>query len=92
MFTLEELSRKDVINVKNGCRIGFIRDIELNESGNVSAITVECAGRGFSFKKPELMKVLWNDIVIIGKETILVNDAKTLTVPSSKKGRLSDLF
>ncbi len=91
-FTVEELSRKDVISVKDGCRIGFVRDIELDESGRATAFTVERGGvRGAPFRKAELMKVLWEDIVVIGKETVLVKDALELPAPP-KKGRLSDLF
>ena len=92
IFTVEELSRKDVINVKDGCRIGCVRDIELDEGGKAVAVTVERgAMRGTPFHKAELMKVLWEDIVVIGKETVLVRDARELPSPP-KKGRLSDLF
>ena len=93
MFTVEELSRKDVINVKDGCRIGFVRDIELDESGRAAAVTVERAAlRGSPFRKAELLKVRWEDIVVIGKETVLVKDAEELPATTQKKGRLSDLF
>ena len=91
IFTVEELSRKDVINVKDGCRIGFVRDIEIDENGTAVSVTVERAStRGTPFRKPELMKVQWSDIVVIGKETVLVKDAEEL--PAAKKGRLSDIF
>ena len=93
MFTVEELSRKDVINVRDGCRIGFVRDIELDESGRAVSVTVERgAVRGAPFRKAELMKVQWADIVVIGKETVLVKDAQEVPSPAPKKGRLSDIF
>ena len=93
VFTLEELSKKDVVNVKDGCRIGFVRDIELDGSGRAVAVNVERGSvRGSPFRKIELMKVLWEDIVVIGKETVLVKDAQELPAPVSKKGRLSDIF
>ena len=93
-YTVEELSRKDVINVKDGCRIGFVRDIEVDEGGTAVAVTVERAGgRGGSpFRKQELLKVRWCDIVVIGKETVLVKDAEEVPAPVQKKGRLSDIF
>ena len=92
-FTVEELSRKDVINVKDGCRIGFVRDVELDESGRAAAVTVERASpRGSPFRKAELLKVRWEDIVVIGKETVLVKDAEEVPSAPQKKGRLSDLF
>ena len=93
LFTVEELSRKDVINVSDGCRIGFVRDIELDESGRAVAVTVErISSRGSPFRKAEMMKVKWEDIVVIGKETVLVRDAEELPVPAAKKSRLSDIF
>ena len=93
MFTVDELSRKDVINVRDGCRIGFVRDVELDENGRAASVTVERTGqRGSPFRKAELLKVRWEDIVVIGKETVLVKDAEELTAPAQKKGRLSDLF
>ena len=39
-----------------------------------------------------MMKVMWADIVVIGKETVLVRDAEELPVPAAKKSRLSDIF
>ena len=39
-----------------------------------------------------MMKVMWADIVVIGKETVLVKDAEALPSAESKKGRLSSLF
>ena len=93
MFTVEELSRKDVVNVKDGCRIGFVRDVEMDESGRAAAVTVERASaRGNAFRKPEMMRVRWEDIVVIGKETVLVKDAEEVPLPAQKKSRLSDLF
>ena len=90
-YTLEELSRKDVINVENGCRIGSIRDIEIGENGEAAAVTVERAG-GNPFKKPETFRIGWSDIVVIGKETVLVKNAAEVPSEPSKKGRLSDIF
>ena len=93
IFTVEDLSRKDVINVKDGCRIGFVRDIELDESGRALTVTVErTTARGAAFRRAELMKVRWEDIVVIGKETVLVKDAEAIAAPTPKKGRLSDIF
>ena len=93
MFTVEELSRKDVISVKDGCRIGCVRDVELDESGRALSLSVEkTASRGTPFRRAEMLKVRWEDIVVIGRETVLVKEAQELPPPTQKKGRLSDLF
>ena len=92
-YTLEELARKDVIDMENGCRVGFVRDIEFGEDGRASAVTVERASsKANPFKKPETVKIGWNDVVVIGKETILVKNTAELPAEPAKKSRLSDIF
>ena len=92
LYTLEELSRKDIIDVESGCRIGFVRDIELSENGMASAVTVERAAKGNPFKKADTVKIRWSDIVVIGQETILVKNAADLRAEPAKKSRFSDIF
>ena len=92
-YSLEELSRKDIIDVENGCRIGYVRDIEFGEDGRAGAVTVErTGGKNNPFKKPDTVKISWSDIVVIGKETILVKNAAELPSEPAKKSRLSDIF
>ena len=93
LYTVDDLSRKDVIDIKDGRRIGCVRDIEISETGQAASVTVEKAeSRGNPFKKPELLRVAWSDIAVIGKETVLVRNAEEVAVPAAKKGKLSDLF
>ncbi len=93
IHSLEELSKKDIIDVENGCRIGFVRDIEFGEDGTVKGITVEKAvSKGNPFRKGEIVKLNWSDIVVIGKETILVKNTSDLPSEPQKKSRISDIF
>lgn len=92
LYTLEELSRKDIIDVGNGCRIGFVRDIEFGEDGKASAVKVEKTPKTNPFKKADTVRISWNDIVVIGKETILVKNAAELPAEPPKKRSLSDIF
>ena len=93
LYTVDDLSRKDVIDIRDGRRIGSVRDIEIDEAGQAASVTVERAdGRANPFKKPELLRVAWSDIAVIGKETVLVRNAEELAAPAVKKGKLSDLF
>ena len=93
LYSLEELSRKDIIDVENGSRIGFVRDIEFGEDGRAGRVTVEkTSARPNPFRKAETVKIDWSDIVVIGKETILVKNAADLPSEPAKKSRLSDIF
>ena len=70
-----ELRHKEVINSSNGCRIGFVDDVEVDTvTSEVKSIIV--------FGRPRFMGVLgrtedvivpWSDIRLIGEDTILVD-------------------
>ncbi len=69
-----DLRSKEVINIKNGCRIGYVGDVEINiVTGCLVAIIVyppcHCFGL---FSKPEDIRVCWEEIEVIGDQTILV--------------------
>lgn len=72
---IEELQNKDVISIENGCKIGYVTDVEAEVcTGKISAIIVSSVQTGFTFKKPETFRVGWEDIVVMGDETILVKN------------------
>lgn len=72
---IDELKNKQVVCVKNGCVLGFVSDIEMDtKSGKLTSIII--------FGRVRLMGLLgheediiipWDDIAVIGSETILVN-------------------
>ena len=73
---IEELQNKDVISIENGCRIGYVCDVEAEVySGKIKAIIVCSPPAGFSFRRCETYKINWCDIVVMGEETILVKNA-----------------
>ncbi len=71
---IAELRNKQVVCVKSGEIIGYISDIEINtKTGNLQSLVI--------FGKPKLMGLFgkyediiipWNDIEVIGQETVLV--------------------
>lgn len=71
---ITELREKEVININDGSRLGCVGDIELDTcTGQLVSIVI--FGRkwlGF-FGKSEDIIVYWNDIEVIGDETILVS-------------------
>ena len=81
-----ELTEKEVINCRDGKRLGYVADIEIEmPTGKVCQLFVPgqgkfcgCFGKGAEYVIP------WNQIVRIGEEIILVDiDCK----PIEKKSR-----
>lgn len=90
---IEELQNKDVINIENGCKIGYVIDVEADVvSGNISAIIVCPTERVLSFKKPESFRINWCDIVVIGEETILVKNVVSIQSKSKGSGGIFNIF
>lgn len=72
--SVAELRAKQVINIETGCRIGSVSDVEIDTStGCILSITVFC-GKGLCgfFGKGEEFTVCWQDIVVIGDDSIIV--------------------
>ena len=70
-----DLKNKQVVCVKNGCVLGFVSDIEINtSSGRLEAIVIFGRPRFLGiFGREEDIVIPWQDISVIGRETILVN-------------------
>lgn len=73
LCNMESLCRKDVINIYNGNRIGYVRDINMDTcTACILALIVEPEA-GFSFKKKSKTVVVpWDCVQIIGEATVLV--------------------
>ena len=70
---INDLRDKDVINICDGKRLGFVDDVEVDvNSGRLAAIIVPCDGRLFGFGKTKNLVILWDSIEKIGDDTILV--------------------
>ena len=74
MCRIEELCRKDVVNVKDGCRLGFVEDVEIDVcDGRVCALVIYGRAKFFGlFGREEDIVIPWCDIQKIGEDTILV--------------------
>ncbi len=86
---ITELRNKEVINSKNGCRLGQVCDVEIDTcSGCIVSLIIWGRNRGLGiFGRDEDIKICWQDIDIIGDDTILVcSDAAWCNSnPKSKK-------
>lgn len=69
-----DMRRKEVINIKDGMRIGCVCDVEIDtESAKVLAIVIYGRLRCFGlFGREDDIVIRWQDIQVIGDDTILV--------------------
>lgn len=70
-----DMKNKEVINVKDGCRIGCVNDVEVDmKCARLVAIIIygrlKCFGL---FGRDEDIIIKWENIEVVGEDTILVN-------------------
>lgn len=75
MLRISEIRDKEVINLYNGQRMGYITDFEVDlDKGSVIGIIIPGEGKVMSFfSKTNDIIIHWSKIVKIGNDTILVN-------------------
>lgn len=74
--SLNELKTKEVINVSDGARLGFVSDMLIDlETGKLTALLVPGAYRlmGFLGKEDDIV-IKWEKIKKIGDDIIIVDD------------------
>ena len=84
--SIAELRNKEVICKLNGTRIGNVDDVELDvNSGRLVSIVIYGKGKVMGlFGKSEDFIIPWDDIDVIGDDTILVK----CECPVTKNGRI----
>ena len=72
--SINSLRDKEVINVCDGRRLGYIFDVEINAAlGSVTAIVVLFDCRVFGFGKCEELIIPWDKIQGFGEDAVLVS-------------------
>lgn len=73
-MTFTELKQKDVVNIRDGRRLGRPIDLVLNETACVEALVVPVPGGFFNLLKQdkEGCQVPWDRVLRIGDDVILV--------------------
>ena len=84
--SIAKLRNKEVICKLNGTRIGNVDDVELDvNSGRLVSIVIYGKGKVMGlFGKSEDFIIPWDDIDVIGEDTILVK----CECPVTKNGRI----
>lgn len=75
MERFSALRCKEVINVCDGCRLGYVSDLELDtETGRVLALVIPSPGRFFGlFPGKEEYVISWSRVCKIGDDIVLVD-------------------
>lgn len=70
-----EMKNKEVISVNDGCRIGCVNDVEVDmKCAKLVAIVVYGRLKFFGiFGREDDIIIKWENIEVIGEDTILVN-------------------
>ena len=87
---IDELKNKQIVCVKDGCVLGFVSDVELDtEKGSLTSLIIFGRLKFFGvFGREEDIVIPWNEILVIGPETILVStDSSSYLKLQPKKRR-----
>lgn len=93
--SIADLCEKEIINLKDGMRLGCVNDVEIDTcSGKLISIIIYTHSRFLNFaNKQDDFKICWDQIEVIGDDTILVNiECPQSFKPKPKGGLLSTVF
>lgn len=85
--TLSELRCREVINLCDGARMGYVSDIQFNpDSGQITALIVpETAGVLGLLGRGDDAVIPWESVEKIGEDIIFVRYASSCLTPRTKK-------
>ena len=74
MFKVSDFIYREVINISDGEKLGYVSDIEFDSSsGNILSIIVPDKSKKFFSSKSKGTKIPWDNIKKIGDDIILVD-------------------
>lgn len=74
MVSIRNLQQKEVINICDASRVGYVCDVIVGCNGCVEQLVVPCSNGIFSaFIKNKVYCIPWCDVVKVGEDIILVN-------------------
>ena len=84
---IQEFRYKDVVCVEDGTRLGYVGDVELDtRTARLRSIVIYGRYRWLPFAREEDIIVPWEEIQIIGEDTILVNIAPPRSSRKKRRG------
>jgi len=88
------LCDKEVINISDGSRLGKVDDVEVDlDNARICSVIVYGKYRFFGLLgRSDDLVIRWNDITLIGEDTVLVSFKEAPRGPKKKKGFLSGIF
>ncbi|MBQ4152729.1 MAG: YlmC/YmxH family sporulation protein [Oscillospiraceae bacterium] len=91
---IADMRNKEVVNVKDGTKLGFIDDVEFDTvTAELTALVIFGKARFFGlFGREEDIVITWQDIEVIGEDTVLVSFDAIQRLPIRKAGFFSKLF
>ncbi len=74
MERMYDIRRKEVINIRDGMRLGFVSDIILDEqTGRIKSLIVPAPTKLLGiFGGGREYKIGWNDIKVMGEDFLLI--------------------
>lgn len=74
MVRIVDFRQKEVINIADGRRLGYIYDVEIDdESGQIAAVVIPISGKVLGlFGKENEYVIPWESIKKIGEDIVLV--------------------
>ena len=91
---IDELKNKQVVCIKDGCVLGYISDVELDtQKGVLTSIVIYGRLRFFGFfGREEDIVIPFDEIKVIGAETVLVSTTVNLSLRDSRgKKRFTEI-
>ena len=92
--SIADMINKEVINLQDGTRLGFVGDVEI-DTENAKLTTIIIYGRSRLFGllgRTDDIMIPWENIDVIGDETILVNHTIYASPQRRKQSLWSQFF
>lgn len=92
--SLSDLKNKEVINLKNGAKLGFVDDVEIDtDQAKVLALVVFGRPRFFGlFGRDDDIIIKCAEIDLIGEDAILVSFSEVANKPNSHSFKFESLL
>lgn len=71
-MNISELQSKDIVDIKDGRKIGNLVDVTITSDGRVKSIIIEQIKKMKVFNTGEDIEISWQQIEKIGEDVILV--------------------